>query len=885
MSQVEGAASRSTIPAADARFFRRPRLTAGLELTGRRLTLLRAPFGFGKTALLADACRAERDKGTAVLWLRCTDDARDGTLARDLARALANVDADLPPVGRAEAAVAAGPTDTVRWLANVVSSYRRPFVVALDDVERLGSKESAWVIEFLLRHGPANLHLALAMRSNRCGVDIATPMVLRRGHLLDAETLRFSAAETARCLGRGWSRSQLASANQLAEGWPAALGIVRGLHDSGQWPVSRDAPSRRDESMREQLRMRLVRDLSGAAGEYLLDISLAETIRLSLLEAAFPDSHAECWDELAGALIGLIRPLDSTGSTYRMNPMVRDVLRQRRAVDVKVFRHVHGRLAKAHAVEFDGPLGGDDGLAHAALARDWPMYAGFVDARGGLAMLFTEGPEAFVQATRHLTAKAVDEVPRLAPVRIAALLLQGRYGCARTLLKWFRGWAAAVPGLPPAEVRADCDIVEALEVAFSCRLVDEADRNRLLANVAGNVDDRRAAPARRGIMEFILASSNSQRSSFERSRRWASRAQVSFRLAGADPGYRLVELQKGIDAMAQGRVGDAADAYARSDFPALARTLALELQFERDTGSSRVRARRTAADRRITGWFDIEAAEHGNRVEAAFDRAGANGALSVLEESLDWAAARDMSRLMRILAAQRVFWLVRAGDVEAAHRTWREADLPETTSRLLDISRQSWRELEALCGARIALLGALGEIDGARRLAGHVRVSALGWGLKRLLMRSLVTWAALEHRESNADGAEERLVEFLGHYRDTDYSRPLVREGEAPVAILENLLRERSAPEIGPDALALLGRLDATASTPRPNRALEFSARQRAVLGHVAKGLRNKEIARSLDITESGVRYHLRALYRKLGTSNRLDSVRRARQQGVDLPS
>ena len=46
--------------------------------------------------------------------------------------------------------------------------------------------------------------------------------------------------------------------------------------------------------------------------------------------------------------------------------------------------------------------------------------------------------------------------------------------------------------------------------------------------------------------------------------------------------------------------------------------------------------------------------------------------------------------------------------------------------------------------------------------------------------------------------------------------------------------------------------------------------RERTVVKFVGYGLRNKEIARKLDISETTIRLHLNRIYRKLGISSRL---------------
>jgi DNA-binding NarL/FixJ family response regulator len=59
-----------------------------------------------------------------------------------------------------------------------------------------------------------------------------------------------------------------------------------------------------------------------------------------------------------------------------------------------------------------------------------------------------------------------------------------------------------------------------------------------------------------------------------------------------------------------------------------------------------------------------------------------------------------------------------------------------------------------------------------------------------------------------------------------------------------------------------------------------LSSREREVLGLVAGGLSNKQIARSLGITERTVKFHVTSVFNKLGAENRAQAVAMAIQQG-----
>ena len=60
-----------------------------------------------------------------------------------------------------------------------------------------------------------------------------------------------------------------------------------------------------------------------------------------------------------------------------------------------------------------------------------------------------------------------------------------------------------------------------------------------------------------------------------------------------------------------------------------------------------------------------------------------------------------------------------------------------------------------------------------------------------------------------------------------------------------------------------------------------FSPREMEVLSGLRHGLRNKEIGTRLGITDEGVRYHLRNIYRKTGAGKRRDVLRYAESMGA----
>ena len=60
-----------------------------------------------------------------------------------------------------------------------------------------------------------------------------------------------------------------------------------------------------------------------------------------------------------------------------------------------------------------------------------------------------------------------------------------------------------------------------------------------------------------------------------------------------------------------------------------------------------------------------------------------------------------------------------------------------------------------------------------------------------------------------------------------------------------------------------------------------LTPREHDVLVLVADGLRNRDVAERLGITEHTVKFHLAAIFGKLGASSRTEAVRRGFQLGL----
>jgi DNA-binding NarL/FixJ family response regulator len=178
----------------------------------------------------------------------------------------------------------------------------------------------------------------------------------------------------------------------------------------------------------------------------------------------------------------------------------------------------------------------------------------------------------------------------------------------------------------------------------------------------------------------------------------------------------------------------------------------------------------------------------------------------------------------------------------------------------------------------IDVVGAAGTIDEGLRLAAkfHPNVILLDLRLPDAASFDGVTAFAREGRG---------IVVFTAYDADEDVFRA-IRGGArgyllkgSPAAEIAQAIRQVHAGEsyLSPRIAA---KLVQGVAEPRSRTGL-LSARERGVVRLVAAGLSNRQIAQTLSISERTVKFHVTAIFNKLGADNRAQAVAIAAERGL----
>ncbi|MGQ0576988.1 MAG: LuxR C-terminal-related transcriptional regulator [Pseudonocardia sp.] len=361
----------------------RPRLVRRLRPTARRLTLLDAPAGWGKTSLLAQWYRAP-DGGARVAWLGLDTADNDPVLFWSyVVAALRTVE---PGIGtRTRAVLRTGGRAlrafAVPALVDDLAAVAEPLVLVLDDFHVITDPTVHETVSVLVERLPAQLHLVVATRG-----DPPLPLGKLRaaGELRELRTddLAFTDHEVERLLvghhGLDLTTPEVTRLARRTEGWPVGLALAAAsLADrvgSGDGALAAfvDEFTGTDRYVLDYLCSEVLAELPAELADFLLHSSVLSRMSAPLCEAVTGRVDAAAIlrrVERGGVFV--VR-LDANGEWYRYHRLFGELLRHELDLaDPAAVPELHGRAARWWAGQGsigEGSIG--EAVAHFVSAGD-----------------------------------------------------------------------------------------------------------------------------------------------------------------------------------------------------------------------------------------------------------------------------------------------------------------------------------------------------------------------------------------------------------------------------------------------------------------------------------------------------------------------------------
>lgn len=868
-------ATKLYIPPPRTKIVLRPRLIERLNegsAAGRKLTLISAPAGFGKTTLVSEwvaGCKRP------VAWLSL--DEGDNDPARFLTYLVTALQTIAPNIGAGVLGVLRSPQppsieSILTTLLNEITVIPEDFILVLDDFHLIDSKLVDRALTFLLEHQPPQMHLVIATRQDP---DLPLARLRARGQLTELRVLdlRFTPAEAAEFLnqvmGLNLSAGDIAGLESRTEGWIAGLQLAA-ISMQGHQDITSFIKSFTGSHhfVMDYLVEEVLKQQSEGVQTFLLRTSVLDRLCGALCDAVVLDpsvSGQDTLEYLEHANL-FITPLDNERHWYRYHHLFADLLQQRlhQSAGDEGRNELHKRASQWYE---------DNGLEleafhHAVAANDIEHAARLVEGRG-MPLHFRGAVGPVLSWLGSLPTSVLDARPALWVMYASALSMIGQLTSVEQKLQ------AAEAALQNAELDANTrNLIGHIAAIWALLAATQNQAETIIAQ------SRRA-------LEYLHPNNLAVRTAtiwklgwayqLQGDRAKASQAYTEAISISQASGNHIVNISAttglGNIQEANNQLHLAAETYRR--VLQLAGDPPLPVACEAHLGLARI----------FYEWNDLDAAQQHTQQSAQLARQIQNtdrfvasevflarlklaredavGAMAILAKADQSARQQNFVHRIPEVAAAQVLILLHHGNQAAA------AHLAQTHE--LSISQ-----------ARVSL--ARGDTSAALAILERLRqqAEAKGWEDERL--KVMVLQAVARHAHSEKDKAVQVLGDALELAEPGGFIRIFVDEGLPMAELLKRMKAEgeRLTVYIHKLLSAFEKQSVAHPSSLSPQPLIEpLSQRELEVLQLIAQGLSNREISERLFLALNTVKGHNQKIFAKLQVQRRTEAIARARELGL----
>lgn len=876
------------------------RLNAGLQ---RKLTLISAPAGFGKTTLVTewldnvrlDAKRKNRIENN-IAWLSLDED--DNDLMRFLTyfiAALNKVEGTKIAIGERTLTMLQSPQPppieaALTPLINEITTIPDRVILILDDYHLINAQSIHDALGFTLENMPPQMHLVIATRE-----DPFLPLSRLRARdqmtELRAIDLRFTSTESAEFLnqvmGLNLLAEEITTLEKRTEGWIAGLQLVaislQGNEDTWRLIESFSGSHR---LVLDYLIEEVLDQQTGSVQNFLLQTAILDRLTGSLCDAITGQENGQQTLEMLDRANLFIVPLDNERRWYRYHHLFGDLLRQRLQQGVSLSTSDGGNsISRLHirASEWYEKNGLEiEAFQHAVAANDIERAERLMEG-GGMPLQFRGAMTPVTNWLASLPTAVLDARPSLWVTYASALTMVGRpissveekLQAAEAAIAETATAKAALQGtelddethdlvgriasiramLAIPQCRAETILAQsrrALEFLHPDNLPDRTTTTWTLGYAYQLQGNRAAAiQAYREAIDISKASGN-----------------VMITIAATTGLGQVYESNNQLNLAAESYrhclqlAGDPPMPAASASYLGLAQVLyqwnELDAAKQHGEQSAQLAQQIATVDIPASSWAFLARLKlaQGDVVEAN----------ALLKKAEQFMQQRNFLDRMPEIATVQVQTLVRQGNLAAAAQLAKRYQLP-------------------ISQARVHL--AQGDPSAALAVLEPFREQVDANNLDDERLNVMVLQAVALHVNGEKEAAVSLLGETLALAEPVGFIRMFVDEGPPMGRLLLEALQRDVSPDYVRRILAAFPADEPvkTGTLKRQDTDSEWieplSERELDVLQLIAEGLTNQEIASRLYLSLNTIKAHTRTIYSKLGVSNRMMAVVRAKALGI----
>jgi LuxR family maltose regulon positive regulatory protein len=895
------------IPHPKRELVHRPRLIERLH-TGmaRKLTLISAPAGYGKTTLVSDWIARSQ---VPAAWLSL--DASDNDVGRFFNYVIAALQGVHPDIGSEIRPILESEADPpiehlLTALVNDIAVSAKNMILILDDYHVIREIKIHHALSFLLDHIPPGTHVVITSRTDP-PMPLGRLRVRRELTEIRESDLRFALEETTAFLNDltnlGLSRSDIKTLVARTEGWIAGLQLaaltLQGCTDKHDLITTFSGSHRH---LIDYLVYEVMSRQPEEVRAFLLHTSILKQFNGSLCDALMLQSNSkEILLTLEASNLFLI-PLDNERRWYRYHHLFADFLRQRlRETEPEIIPELYVRASQWY--EDNRML--DEAIERALDGNDTTRAARLLDENVETFVLVNGEITSLLRWTDRVPADVRARFPRLCIYHALALLVEYRLDAVEPTLALAEAHLAEPETLPETFAASQITgLANMVRIRAAQQRGDYARSVELALATLRALPKKRGTSVLRGVLTTHLGMGYFGLGHMENAHRFLHNALVLNQQTGIRYAalvciecLMLVEIARGAPRQARENGEKGLHWIEEWSRPEASKRRPIRMLAHLRLGLGRVLyemndlTQATEVLNQCTAYYELVRSQ--SRISGYLLLVDLYQALGDVETALGY-----LRKLEHISVAPGFSLPGIPLGAQIAERSLRLSQLrpelndlfakavrwAETSGLRVDDEFRYQREYEYLTLARVLI--AQDKVQEAIPLLDRLIVSAETAGRMGELITNLSLQAVAHQTQGSTDVALSYLSRALTIGEPEGYVRTFVDLGPPMRDLLRAVIRQGLAADYVSTLLAAFGLpvsgMGVTRENLKPDSLIEpLNDRELQILHRMAVRLSNQEIADELHLTVNTVKWYARNIYGKLGVGKRTEAVSRARELGI----
>jgi LuxR family maltose regulon positive regulatory protein len=835
----------------------------------RRLSLIVAPAGYGKTTLISQWIAELQSQSIGVAYYAASErDADPAIFLAMLASALGGCG-----INAHSGAQPDGPEGlSIDEILLGLELADHQLVLFVDDFEKINDPSISALMRQFIAGAPRSVHVVIASRTFP-DIPLSSLDISGELRLIDAHQLRLGKEELAWLLNLEPNGAEVDDVAACTQGWPVTVELYRLWRERRRVFDDQAKFGGHVDEVRNYLAEQLFSALPTENYELLIDIADQEEVNAKLVDAMRErqDSGVVLAD-IAKALPSLMRIItEDDGPTYKLHPLILDHLRQILTRD----RLRRERLSRKATHWFLRHHRYPQAIRSAFASRDHLTIATVLESLRPIHIVVAGGVTALRLILREIPAEEIAANPRLGIMASLAHFKAGFYVEATGMLERIRESTRNFTIDPNGQNEWLAVEGYFTETIFRCqtrRCSPDTERVCARAMAAAKDDPLIWASGEHVVMlmQQIRGDLDASDAAIRRGRSILETIEPSRNAVTEIAAHQALVL------LARGELRKLASfsrAYERdsgeedsefSSTPVMLRLILAAVRYEQEFSEGAVDLLRKSLMEHHPGalWSDQYAITYPCVAIRLYLQSGLAAVLAYLDDEMHMARRNGIEALPDLLAWLRVEYLARAGDVD--HATPVAAGLDSQAA-----DWRGWRELDAESVAKWRLEDAFGHSESALTIAEALVEAGHAGGRLRTELKGLILAALTHSSNGQTEKALGTLLEAVIKAYPMGYIAPFAEEGARIVPLIDALLVTPA------DAFARrhLTEIRRVSLRSMVNADDALNERENEIIGYLAQGLSNKHIARRMGVTAHTVKFHLKKIFAKLGVATRRAAV------------